>query len=121
MKTSFACLLFLICLARCPSGYSQNDSIRTNKSERRVIIQPNPFTDSAQISITGNYNIKTLKISIIKRNGQAAMVFIPKQIPFILKKGDLTPGLYYVRCIDKYGRIPSKKMTVKGVDAEVPE
>jgi hypothetical protein len=121
MKTYLSFLLLLIYMAFSPSCYSQNDSLRVNKSQRKVIIHPNPFIDSAQISITGNYNINTLKISIIKRNGQAVMVFIPKQIPFQLKKGDLTPGLYYVRCIDKYGRIPSKKITLKEVAAEEPE
>ena len=84
-----------------------------------VIVSPNPFKDSTEISINGGYHLKTLKISILRRNGQAVMVFIPKKIPFKLKKGDLTPGIYYVRCIDKYGRIPSKKITLKGlVDEE---
>ena len=118
MKTYYPFLLILICLVLCPSCYSQNDSIRVNKSERKVIITPNPFKDSAQISIAGNYHLNTLKISIWSRNGRAVMEFIPKQIPFKLKKGDLAPGRYYVRCIDKYGRIPSKKMTIKGEAAE---
>jgi hypothetical protein len=108
----------MICLVICPSCYSQNDSIRADKSERKVIIHPNPFLDSAQISITGNYHISTLKISICSRNGRAVMEFVPKQIPFKLKKGDLAPGRYYVRCVDKYGRIPSKKMTIRGEDIE---
>jgi hypothetical protein len=121
MKTYYPFILFIVCLAFCPSGYSQNDSIRLNKSERKVIVSPNPFRDSAQISLTGGYHLQTLKISILRRNGQAVMIFTPKQIPFKLKKGDLAPGLYYVRCIDKYGRIPSKKMTIKGEDTEEPE
>jgi hypothetical protein len=114
MKIYYPFLLILICLAFCPSCYSQNDSIRVNKSERKVIINPNPFKDSAQISIAGNFQISTLKISICSRNGHAVMEFIPKQIPFKLKKGDLAPGRYYVRCVDKYGRIASKKMTIEG-------
>jgi len=118
MKSAFLFLLMMICLVICPSCYSQNDSIRADKSERKVIIHPNPFLDSAQISITGNYHISTLKISICSRNGRAVMEFVPKQIPFKLKKGDLAPGRYYVRCVDKYGRIPSKKMTIRGEDIE---
>jgi hypothetical protein len=118
MKTYYPFLLILICLAFCPSCYSQDDSISVNKSERKVIINPNPFKDSAQISIRGGYHLNTLKISILSRNGQAVMEFIPKQIPFKLKKGDLAPGRYYVRCVDKYGRIPSKKMTIRGEAAE---
>ena len=118
MKIYYPFLLILICLAFCPSCYSQNDSIRVNQSERKVIINPNPFEDSAQISIAGNYHISTLKISICSRNGQAVMEFIPKQIPFKLNKGDLAPGRYYVRCVDKYGRIPSKKMTIRGESTE---
>jgi len=118
MKTYHPFLLILICLAFCPSCYSQSDSTYANKSERKVIVNPNPFEDSAQISITGIYHIKTLKISIVSRNGHVVLEFIPKQIPFLLKKGELAPGRYYVRCIDKFGRIPSEKMTIKGNDIE---
>jgi hypothetical protein len=118
MRTYYPFLLILICLVICPSCYSQNDSIGTDKSERKVIINPNPFIDSAQISIAGNYHISSLKISICSRNGQAVMEFVPKQIPFKLKKGDLASGRYYVRCVDKYGRIPSKKMTIRGEATE---
>ena len=118
MKTHCPFLLILICLVFGPSCYSQNDSTRVYNTERKVIINPNPFKDSAQISIAGNYHISTLKISICGRNGHAVMEFIPRQIPFKLKKGDLAPGRYYVRCVDKYGRIPSKKMTIKGEDVE---
>ena len=114
MKIVYAFLIILICLALGQPCYSQNDSARVNKSERKVIINPNPFKDSTRISIAGNYNINTLKISICSRNGQAVLEFIPRQMPFKLKKGDLAPGRYYVRCIDKYGRIPSKKMTITG-------
>ncbi len=114
-------LIFLICLAISPSCYSQKDSARLNKSERKVIIDPNPVKDSAWISITGNYDLKTLKISIVGRNGLAVLEFIPRQIPYKLEKGDLAPGRYYVRCIDKFGRIPSKKMTIKGEAIEEPE
>jgi hypothetical protein len=114
MKTYLLFLLIIVCLAFCPSGYSQNDSIRVNKSERKVIISPNPFMDSAQISIAGVYHLSTLKISIVRKNGHTVLEFIPKQIPFQLKKGNLAPGLYYVRCVDKYGRIPSKKMKIGG-------
>jgi hypothetical protein len=121
MKTYYPFLLILICLAFFPSCYSQNETVTVDKSERKVIIHPNPFKDSAQISITGGYHLNTLKISILSRNGQVVMEFIPKQIPFKLKKGDLAPGLYYVRCIDKYGRIPSKKMTIKAEPVEEPE
>ena len=121
MKLYFPLLLILICLAFCPSCFSQRDSIRVNKTERRVIIHPNPFIDSARISITGIYHLHTLKISILGRNGRVVMEFIPKQIPFKLKKGNLSPGRYYVRCVDKYGRIPSKKMTIKGDAAEEVE
>jgi hypothetical protein len=85
-----------------------------HKSKRQVIITPNPVTDSALISITGKYNLKTLKISIQRKSGQTVMEFIPRQIPFKMSKGDLDPGLYYIRCIDKYGRIPSKKMKIIG-------
>ena len=118
MKTYYPFLFILVCLAFCSFCYSQSDSIRANKSERKVIINPNPFKDSAQISIAGNYHISTLKISICSRNGHPVMEFIPRQIPFELKKGDLSPGRYYVRCVDKYGRIPSKKMTIRGEDVE---
>ena len=114
MKIVYPFLLLLFCLAFGQSCYSQNDSIVEKKSERRVIIIPNPFKDSTRISISGDYHIKTLKISIVSRNGQAVLEFIPRQIPFILKKGDLAPGRYYVRCIDKYGRIASEKMTIRG-------
>ena len=121
MKTYHSFLIFLICLAICPSCYSQNDFLRVNKSERKLIIHPNPFKDSAQISITGFYHLNSLKISILSKNGHSVIEFIPKQIPFQLMKGDLAPGLYYVRCIYKYGRIPDKKMTIKGEAAEDPE
>jgi hypothetical protein len=118
MKIVYPYLLILACLTFCPSCYPQNDSTRVNKSERKVIVHPNPFIDSAQISITGGYHLKTLKISICSRGGQAVMEFTPKRMPFTLKKGYLAPGRYYVRCIDKYGRIPSKKMTIKGETVE---
>ena len=121
MKMHLPFVLILICLAFCPSCYSQKDSIGANNSERKVIINPNPLIDSAQILIAGNYHISTLKISICSRNGQVVMEFVPRQIPFELKKGDLAPGRYYVRCIDKYGRIPSRKMTIKGEAAEESE
>ena len=118
MKIVYPLLLMLICLAFCPKCYSQNDSILENKSEREVIINPNPFKDSTRVSISGNYNLSTLKISICSRNGLAVLEFKPGQVPFKLVKGDLAPGRYYVRCIDKYGRIPSKKMTIKGDASE---
>jgi hypothetical protein len=121
MRIYISFLLVLICLASGTSCYSQKDTITVNKSVRKVIINPNPFKDSAQISITGNFSISTLKISICSRNGLAVLEFIPRQIPLVLKRGDLTPGKYYVRCIDKFGRIPSKKMTIKGEAIEEPE
>jgi len=121
MKIVFSFLLILICVTISQAGYSQNDCIIYKKTERKAIIFPNPVKDSARISISGNYNIKTLRISIVSRNGQVVMEFIPKQMPFQLKKGDLAPGRYYVRCIDKYGRIPCEKMTIKSETAEEPE
>jgi hypothetical protein len=114
MKTNKPLLLILTCLVFCISGYSQKDSAYANTSERKVMVNPNPFKDSTLISITGNYHIQTLKISICTRNGLAVMEFIPKQLPYRLNKGDLAPGKYYVRCIDKYGRMASKKMTIVG-------
>jgi hypothetical protein len=68
-----------------------------------------------------NHDKRTTKISICSRNGLAIMELIPRQMPFQLKKGDLAPGFYFVQCIDKYGRIPSEKMTIKGETAEEPE
>jgi hypothetical protein len=121
MKIVYPFLIIIICLGFVQSCYSQADSTRVNKSERKILINPDPFKDSTRISIAGNYNLNTLKISICSRNGQAVLEFIPKQIPFQLRKGDLDPGRYYVRCIDKYGRIPSKKMTIKGNSTEEPE
>jgi hypothetical protein len=118
MRIHISFLIVLVCLAINTSCYSQKDSISVNKSARKVIINPNPLKDSAQISITGIYHIKTLKISIISRNGLVVLEFKPKQIPYKLQKGDLSPGRYYVRCIDKYGRIQSKKMTIRGEDIE---
>ena len=114
-------LIFLIALAISPSCYSQKDSVKVNNSERKVIIDPNPVKDSAWISIAGNYDLKTLKISIVSHNGLAVHEFIPRKIPYKLQKGKLAPGRYYVRCIDKFGRIPSKKMTIKGNAIEEDE
>jgi hypothetical protein len=103
------------------SCYSQKDSIRVDKSDRKVTVSPNPFTDSALVSIVGPYQLTSLKISILKKNGQAVWEFIPTQIPFKLPKGMLSPGVYYIRCIDKSGRIPSRKITIKGDAAEDSE
>lgn len=118
MKTIPAFLLVAVCLLSCKTICAQNDSIRVNKTERKVVITKNALKDSARISITGIYHINTMKISILGKSGIAVMEFIPRQIPFMLAIGDLNPGLYYIRCVDKYGRIPSKKMTIK---KEVPE
>jgi hypothetical protein len=121
MRRYFPVLLVLISLAFSISCYSQKDSIAGNKSERKVIINPNPFKDSAQISITGIYHLSSMRISIMGRNGHAVLEFVPRQIPYLLKKGDLSPGLYYVRCVDKYGRIPTKKMKILGEPLAEPE
>jgi hypothetical protein len=114
MKIYFLSALYLMCLVISVPCYSQKDSAKVHKSERKVIVSPNPFKDSTQISITGIYHLNSLKISIQKKSGQAVLEFIPKQVPFKVFRGDLDPGLYYVRCIDRYGRIPSKRMTIKG-------
>jgi hypothetical protein len=118
MKTHPRFWFVLLCLVIGMPCYAQKDSTRVHKSERRMIITPNPFKDSAHISIAGTYHLNSLKITIQKKNGQAVLEFSPRQVPFRFYKGDLDFGLYYVRCIDKYGRIPSKRMTIKGEDKE---
>ncbi len=82
MKTYPPFWLILICLVISLPGYAQKDSARVRKSERKVIITPNPFKDSAQISITGTYHLNSLKISIQKKSGQAVLEFNPRQVPF---------------------------------------
>lgn len=121
MKTYNPLLLLLIGLAFSFSGYSQNDTIGGNKSGRKVIIKPATFKDSTLISISGIFDLRSLKISILRKNGHSVMEFIPKQIPFYLEKGNLEPGVYYVRCVDKNGRIPSKKMKIEGETPAEPE
>lgn len=113
-------ILFILCLL-CMSKlcYSQNDSaLVVKKTERRVIVTPNPFQDSAQISISGIYHLKTLRISILGKDGHAIMEFIPNQIPFQFRKRDLAAGRYYIRGVDKYGRIPTLRMIIKGKEEE---
>ncbi len=121
MKTYFLFVLILICLVISPSCYSQKNTTGKHKSERKVTVSPNPFKDSTKISISGRFDLNTLKISIQKKSGQAVLEFNPGQLPIKLFKGNLDPGLYRIRCVDKYGRIPTKRMTILGNAPPEPE
>lgn len=113
-------ILLILCLVIVsPLCYSQDDSaIIVKKTERKVIVKPNPLRDSALISISGIYHLKSLRISILGKNGHAIMEFIPNQIPFQFQKRDLAAGRYYIRGVDKYGRIPTVRMIIKGKEED---
>ncbi|MBI3502191.1 MAG: T9SS type A sorting domain-containing protein [Bacteroidetes bacterium] len=96
--------------------YGNLSAVDELNPEDRVSIFPNPFSESAALRITnpGELQIEKLQIKVFDNTGKEILPLIIRNADsFVIRRGDIAAGIYFLRLISENKIIATKKFIIQ--------
>ncbi|MBI4929566.1 MAG: T9SS type A sorting domain-containing protein [Bacteroidetes bacterium] len=82
----------------------------TNKQENKISILPNPFSTSTTLH-SDNY-LTNATLTVYNCFGQAVKSLVISHSPFVIERGNLASGLYFIRLMQDNKTIATEKLII---------